>query len=93
MREEADVVRRLNGVDWDFPGARTLGGSVHALHWFPGNFIPQIPAHLIQLLSRPGDLVLDPFCGSGTTGAEAYRLGRKIQAERRMSSEHSGLAG
>ena len=77
MQEETNVVRRLNGVDWDFPKARTLRGSVHAVHWFPGNFIPQIPAHFIQLLSRPGDLVLDPFCGSGTTGAEAYRLGRR----------------
>ncbi len=77
MAGEADVVRRLNSVDWDFPGARTARGSVHAMHWFPGNFIPQIPAHFIQLLSRPGDLVMDPFCGSGTTGAEAYRLGRR----------------
>lgn len=77
MQGRDDVVRRLNDVDWDFPKARTPGGSVHALHWFPGNFIPQIPAHLIQLLSLPGELVLDPFCGSGTTGAEAYKLGRR----------------
>ena len=77
VEDEADVVRGLDGVDWNFPRAGTLRGTVHALHWFPGNFIPQIPAHLIQLLSRPGDLVLDPFCGSGTTGAEACRLGRR----------------
>lgn len=50
---------------------------MHSLHWFPGNFIPQIPAYLIQLLSDPGDLVLDPFCGSGTTGVEAIHLGRR----------------
>ena len=73
----ADVLRRLDAVDWDFPRGQTLRGSVHAMHWFPGNFIPQIPAHLIQLLSQPGDLIVDPFCGSGTTGAEAYRLGRR----------------
>ncbi len=28
--------------------------------------------------SRPDDLVLDPFCGSGTTGAVAKRLGRRF---------------
>ncbi len=28
--------------------------------------------------SRPGDLVLDPFAGSGTTGAVAVRLGRRF---------------
>ena len=33
--------------------------------------------------SRPGDLVLDPFAGTGTTGAVAQRLGRRwIMVER-----------
>ena len=77
MGEEVEVVRRLSAVDWNFSGTQTYRRFVHALHWFPGNFIPQIPAHFIQVLSRAGDLVVDPFCGSGTTGAEAYRLGRR----------------
>ena len=33
-------------------------------------------SHLVKLLSRPGDLVLDPFCGSGSTVEAAHRLGR-----------------
>ena len=33
---------------------------------------------IIQAASRPGDLVLDPFCGSGTTGVAAVRHGRKF---------------
>jgi modification methylase len=33
-------------------------------------------ARIILASSRPGDLVLDPFCGTGTTGAVAKRLGR-----------------
>lgn len=32
---------------------------------------------IIQASSRPGDLVLDPFAGSGTTGAVASALGRR----------------
>lgn len=68
---------RLDRIDWDFPQAGTVTGSIHQLHWFPGNFIPQIPAALIEVLSRPGDLVLDPFGGSGTTVLEAARLGRR----------------
>ena len=32
---------------------------------------------IIAATSRPGDLVLDPFCGSGTTLAAAVRLGRR----------------
>ena len=35
-------------------------------------------ARVILAASRPGDLVLDPFCGSGTTGAVARRLHRRF---------------
>lgn len=73
-----EILAALHRVDWDFPGVTTLESTVHSLHRFPGNFIPQIPAYLIQLLSEPGDLVFDPFCGSGTTGIEAAVLGRRV---------------
>ncbi|WP_273754186.1 site-specific DNA-methyltransferase [Bartonella sp. MM73XJBT.G] len=32
---------------------------------------------IIQLATNPGDLVLDSFAGSGTTGAVAHKMGRK----------------
>src|SRR5467141_4830908 len=35
-------------------------------------------ARVILSASRPDDLVLDPFCGTGTTGAVAKRLGRRF---------------
>jgi DNA modification methylase len=41
--------------------------------------------------SRPGDVVLDPFCGSGTTGAVARRLGRDFVGLD-MSAEYLELA-
>ncbi len=41
----------------------------------------QKPVRLLERIiassSRPGDLVLDPFAGSGTTGVAAARLGRR----------------
>src|SRR6266511_3521758 len=74
---ERDIISALSRVDWNFPGATTLQSTVHSLHWFPGNFIPQIPSYLIQLLSKRNDWILDPFCGSGTTGIEAILLGRR----------------
>jgi DNA modification methylase len=33
---------------------------------------------LIRLFTDPGDLILDPFMGSGTTGVAAIRLGRRF---------------
>src|SRR6266851_1455529 len=35
-------------------------------------------ARVMLASSRPDDLVLDPFCGTGTTGAVAKRLGRRF---------------
>lgn len=67
---------RLRELDWDFVG-RYSESSFSATHWHPGRFASQIPAALIGSLSSPGDLVLDPFVGSGTTLVEAQRLGRR----------------
>ena len=75
----------LERVDWDFPATGTTAGSVHALHWFPGNFIPQIPGALVQALSQPRAQVFDPFAGSGTTAIEALRLGRNAIVSDRLS--------
>ncbi len=43
---------------------------------YHGNFIPQIPHQLILRFTKKGDVVLDPFLGSGTTLIESRRLGR-----------------
>lgn len=37
-----------------------------------------ILAYLTALFSRPGDVVLDPFGGSGSTGEAALRMGRRV---------------
>lgn len=33
---------------------------------------------IVEQFTEPGDLVLDPFCGSGTTGVACLRLGRRF---------------
>ena len=43
----------------------------HGFFKYPCKFIPQIPRWAIQQYSKPGDLVLDPFAGSGTTLVES----------------------
>jgi hypothetical protein len=81
-----NVSEILDRIDWNFPRAGTDVRSVHSMHWFPGNFIPQIPTAFIQALSKPGDLVFDPFSGSGTTAVEAVRLGRRAIVSDRISA-------
>jgi len=42
----------------------------------PAKMLPAIARHAIAAYSRPGDVVLDPMCGIGTTLIEAMHLGR-----------------
>ena len=71
------IAQQIEAVEWDFADVPPATG-VHALHSYPAKFIPNLPATLIELLSEPGDLVIDPFAGGGTTGVEATRLGRRF---------------
>jgi len=43
----------------------------------PAKMLPTIAAHAITHYTRPGDLVLDPMCGIGTTLIEALHQGRR----------------
>ncbi len=44
---------------------------LHNTHPFEGKFNPTLPQLFIKSLTEPGELVLDPMCGSGTTLIEA----------------------
>ncbi|BCK53935.1 MULTISPECIES: TRM11 family SAM-dependent methyltransferase [Nocardia] len=43
----------------------------------PAKMLPAIAAHAIEAYTHPGDLVLDPMCGIGTTLVEALHRGRR----------------
>jgi len=45
---------------------------------YRGNWAPEVPRNLVLRYSKPGDLVLDPFVGGGTTAIEAILLGRNF---------------
>jgi DNA modification methylase len=49
----------------------------HDLHAFAAKFPPQLPGTFIRDLTNPGDIVLDPMMGSGTTVVEALLQGRR----------------
>jgi DNA modification methylase len=55
-------------------GPRAKGGKRE--NNYHGNFVPQIPDHLIRRYTEEGDIVLEPFTGSGTTLYECERLKR-----------------
>ena len=49
----------------------------HSIHPYHAKYIPRIPRYFIEKYSKEKDLVLDPFCGSGTTLLEAKILDRE----------------
>ncbi|WP_146607924.1 TRM11 family SAM-dependent methyltransferase [Spongiactinospora gelatinilytica] len=57
----------------------------------PGKMLPSIASQVISLFSRPGELVVDPMCGIGTTLVEAVHLGRDA-AGMEYEADFAGLA-
>src|SRR3972149_5016006 len=53
------------------------GYASHDLHAFAAKFPPQLPRAFIRGLTSPGDVILDPMMGSGTTVVEALLEGRR----------------
>ena len=81
MRTETDSnsVRLAHLLDRDLS---FTGGDrphpLHSLHAFAAKFPAQLPRYFIEGLSEPGETVLDPMAGSGSTLLEGWLLGRQV---------------
>jgi DNA modification methylase len=70
-RNRAHPNGRNPGDVWSIPTRPYRGPHFAA-------FPPDIPTRCIQAGCKPGGMVLDPFCGTGTTGIAALALGRQF---------------
>jgi DNA modification methylase len=76
----------LDNINWTFSTPFSVGRSGMELfdcrrhHWYPATFIPEIPYTLIEILSKPGAVIYDPFAGIGTTIFQSLLLGREPYA-------------
>ncbi|MCH7724964.1 MAG: site-specific DNA-methyltransferase [Planctomycetes bacterium] len=96
-----DAPESFNPTDdvWHVP---RVNGTFRERQGFHGCQMPeQILGRIIRACSNPGDLVLDPFAGSGTTPAVAKKLGRRFigfelstdyaaRAQRRVATAREG---
>ena len=62
------------GTWWEFSAREKKNGHSYDYH---GNYIPQIATQLLERYTKKGDIVLDLFFGSGTTGIEARNMERR----------------
>jgi DNA modification methylase len=71
------------GKTWDDvwginpPIPRLVGTAAERLADFPTQLPEAILLAVVGCASEPGDLVVDPFSGSGTTGVACLKLGRR----------------
>lgn len=80
IKEYASVEKPLS-VDFRkmVPGLKA-DRYTHFIHPYPAKLLVHIPYFFLAntLLSKPGDTVLDPFCGSGTVLLEGKLLKREV---------------
>lgn len=72
----ANPAGMILGNVWDIP--RLCGTCVERQPEFKTQLPVELLAHIVGCASDPGDKVLDPFSGSGTTGAACIALGRRF---------------
>lgn len=74
MINEPNNFKLENTTIWSF---KERGNWVTHKGDYRGNCPPQVPRNLILKYTKENDVVLDPFCGSGTTMIECKLLNRK----------------
>jgi hypothetical protein len=67
-----------NGDLFSLSLANKNSARTHGFHRFPAKYIPRVPAWALDQFAASDSVVLDPFCGSGTTLVEALSHTRQV---------------
>jgi len=65
---KTDLIERLKQA---VQAKENISGLTHNFYRYPARFSPKFVREIIELFSNPGDVILDPFVGGGTTLVEA----------------------
>jgi DNA methylase len=68
--------RRLEELRAGIHDREPVSGLTHGFYRYPARFSPAFARAAIEAFTTPGDVVLDPFVGGGTTLVEARAAGR-----------------
>lgn len=88
IKNQQDMKKTDNELDWHLSFSEYRESErtkhVHRLHPYKGKFIPQLVEYFLDshtdefkkdIYFQKNDIILDPFCGSGTTLVQANELG------------------
>ena len=70
------ILPREEESDWGQWAIWNIPTVSHRTGDHPSEFPVELPARCIKMHSRPGDVILDPFCGAGTSIIASEQLGR-----------------
>jgi hypothetical protein len=71
------LLEQLSGLRAAARDATPIAGLTHCFYRYPARFSPIFARAAIEQFSRPGQIVLDPYMGGGTTVVEAMVAGRQ----------------
>jgi len=74
IKPTKQAATKCRGTVWTIPSSNTEGDRAKMAHH--STFPRRLASDLVRCFSRPGDLVLDPMCGSGTSLLAAQDSGR-----------------
>lgn len=75
LTHQAAVERRNASVRGVEQRRQATRFGLHGVHEYKGKFNPQVVRALTNVVDAQADVLIDPFCGSGTSLVEATRLG------------------
>ncbi len=85
----ANPAGKIMGDVWQF--SRVCGTFRERVNGVPTQLPEALVRRIVEVSSRPGDVVLDPFAGSGTVPAVAMKLGR-VGAGIEKNPEYAAIA-
>jgi hypothetical protein len=74
---ESTLANRISSVVQAACSSSPVHGLTHDFYRYPARFSPEFARAAVLSFSNPGDTVIDPFMGGGTTVVEAITSGRR----------------
>ncbi|MBC8147477.1 MAG: methyltransferase domain-containing protein [Bacteroidetes bacterium] len=73
-----EIIKNISKLEWKdgLYGKQSWGHSLHKIAPYVGRIKPPFAHFLIKYVTKPGDTILDPFCGIGTIPLEGSLCGR-----------------